>query len=307
MFKISVAELKSRYALGERNFEGAELQGANLSYLTLVDINLSYANLKEVDLSYCDLRRSYLKRTELVKAKLIRANLDGAFMERADFNKADLSRATLNQAQMYRATLAMAQMNGAYLNQANLKGAYLKGAYLNGAYLNGANLSEAYFSEAYLNGAYFKKAFLQQCNFRGAYFSNNTRFDKNFDPVAVGMEKVVEEKHITVEDLLDTLNSIGQCSIQILGSLITIKYWETSRPNFEWLKSFKIDRFGQITFSGNSSETIEKDRLEWSQKWIESFMQLGSQIIEDFPKLINQQKRRQLTSTINSSTIKSNN
>jgi uncharacterized protein YjbI with pentapeptide repeats len=304
MFKISVAELKSRYALGERNFEGAELQGANLSYLTLVDINLSYANLKGADLSYCDLKRSYLKRTQLVNAKLIRANLDGAFMERADFNKADLSKATLNQAQMYRATLAMAQMNGAYFKQTNLKGAYLKGAYLNGAYLNEANLSEAYFSEAYLNGANFKKAFLQQCNFRGAYFTENTRFDKDFDPVAVGMEKVVEEKNITIEDLLDTLNSIGQCSIQILGSLVTIKYWEASRPQSKWLKSFKIDRFGQITFSGTITEKIEPDCLEWSQKWIESFMKRGSEVIKDFPQLINQQKRRQFTSTINSSALK---
>ena len=120
------------------------------------------------------------------------------------------------------------------------------------------------------------------------------------------MEQGVEQKNITVEDLLDTLNSIGQCSIQILGSLVTIKYWEASRPNSKWVKSFKIDRLGQITFSGNLTETIEPDCLEWSQKWIESFMKLGSQVIKDFPQLINQQKRRQLTSTINSSALKSN-
>jgi hypothetical protein len=304
MLKISVAELKSRYALGERNFEGAELQGANLSYLNLVDINLSYANLKGADLSYCDLKRSFLKRTELVKAKLIRANLDGAFMERANLNQADLSKASLNQAQMYRASLAMAQINGAYLNQTNLKGAYLKGAYLNGTYLNGANLGEANLNGAFLNGACLKKAFLQQTNFRGAVFNQNTRFDPGFEPMAAGMEKVVEDKKVTVEDLLDSLNSISQCSIQLLGNIATVKYWELARPHFDWIKSFQIDRAGQITFSGSLSEAIDKERLEWSQKWIDSFMNLGAQVIHDFPKLINQQKRRQLLSTLNSSAIR---
>jgi uncharacterized protein YjbI with pentapeptide repeats len=304
MLKISVAELKKRYALGEKNFEGAELQGANLSCSNFVGINLAYANLKDADLSYCDLRRAYLKRTELVGAKLIRVNLDEAFMERANLNQSDLSKATLDRAQMYRATLASAQMNNSYLNRAMLKGAYLKGTYLNGAYLNEANLEGAYLCQASLKGAYLKKVFLQDTNFRNAYFNSNTSFDSNFDPLAAGMEKVIDVQEIKVEDLLDTINSISQCSVQLLGNIITVKYWELARPSVDWVNKFKVDRQGQITFTGNSEDAIEKKQLEWSQQWIDTFIRFGSEIIHDFPRLINLQKRRQLISTINSSAIK---
>jgi uncharacterized protein YjbI with pentapeptide repeats len=195
-------------------------------------------------------------------------------------------------------------MNGCYLNRANLKNSYLKGACLNGAYLNGTNLEGAYLCEAYLFGAYLKKAFLQNVNFRGAYFNNNTRFDADFNPLAVGMAKVVEECKVKVEDLLDTLNSISQCSIQLLGNIITVKYWELARPDIDWLKKFQIDRHAQITFIGNLKNTLEQKQLDWSQQWIDTFIKFGSEVIHDFSQLINLQKRRQLISTINSSTIK---
>ncbi len=51
--------------------------------------------------------------------------------------------------------------------------------------LRGADLSYANLSKAYLNGADLSGA-----NLSGAYYNSSTRFDINFDPIRVGMNKV---------------------------------------------------------------------------------------------------------------------
>ncbi len=99
----TVDELLKAYALGERFFENARLNGANLE-----------------------------------GARLNGANLEGANLEGARLKGANLSYANLSYANLEGANLENARLNGANLSYANLEGARLNGASLEGARLNNA-------------------------------------------------------------------------------------------------------------------------------------------------------------------------
>lgn len=105
LVRLSVDELKRRYAAGDRNFVNANLRCAALNNLNLSGINLSWAKLRLSDLS--------------------KANLSGA-----DLTAADLSNANLSQTDLSGANLTLADLTGANLCETNLNGACLNGAKL---------------------------------------------------------------------------------------------------------------------------------------------------------------------------------
>ena len=97
------SELVKQYADGQRGFEGANLEGANL------------------------------RRARLEGAYLRRANLGRAYLEGANLRRANLGRAYLRRANLRRANLEGANLRRAYLEGANLRRARLEGANLSGA------------------------------------------------------------------------------------------------------------------------------------------------------------------------------
>jgi Pentapeptide repeats (8 copies)/Pentapeptide repeats (9 copies) len=282
MLKISVAELKNKYILGERDFEKIDLEGTNLQGLDLAGINFTKANLKYANLSCCNLQEACLNESNLSAANLDEADLDKASLIRANLEKANLSNASLNEAKLIEAFL----VNEVYLNKTFLIGAYLNGAYLKGAYLNGAYLISAYLSGACLKGAKLNGACLS-----GSYYDDRTIFDSDFDPKAVGMLKITEvanEVNVAVSELLDVFNHICQCSNRYLGSMATMRYLETSRPKFKWLNNFKIGAGGQLIFAGLAAHQLNTAQKEYLQIWIESFINYCSAIIADFGSIVEQ-------------------
>jgi hypothetical protein len=103
--KLSVDELKRRYAAGERNFANADLRCAQLNYLNLSGANLGWA-------------------------KLSLANLSGANLSGSDLTAASLNDANLSGADLKGANLSLADFRGANLRDANLSGACLRGTKL---------------------------------------------------------------------------------------------------------------------------------------------------------------------------------
>ena len=282
MLKISVTELKNKYALGERDFEKIDLEGVNLRGLDLAGINLNKANLKYANLSACNLQESSLNEANLSAANLDEADLDKASLIRANLEKANLSNASLNEAKLIEAFL----VNEVYLNKAFLIGAYLNGAYLKGAYLAGSYLISSYLSGACLKGAKLNGAYLS-----GAYYDDRTTFDRDFDPKVTGMLKLKEvanEINVPVSELLDVFNHICRCSNRYLGPVATMKYLEASRPKFKWLDNFKIGAGGQLLFSGLGVHQLNTAQKEYLQIWIESFINSCSAIIGDFGSIVEQ-------------------
>lgn len=104
-------------ANGERDFEGINLIGANLSHLILINMDLDKALLVNADLQGSDLYDSLMR-----DAYLMKANLQGANLSHVDLQGADLRQANLTNA-----NLTNANLRGAKLTNINLSGAILKG------------------------------------------------------------------------------------------------------------------------------------------------------------------------------------
>jgi len=126
------------YELQEANLQGANLQGANLQ-----KSGLQGANLREADLQNSNLREVELERANLYSANLSKANLQGANLRNASLYNADLSGARLTNVSFQQSDLSNTNLQGADLQGANLEGSNLQGANFKGANLSETDLREA--------------------------------------------------------------------------------------------------------------------------------------------------------------------
>ncbi|MBE9167081.1 pentapeptide repeat-containing protein [Pleurocapsales cyanobacterium LEGE 06147] len=133
IYVTTSGELLTRFALGERNFDRADLTGANLANVCLNNANLIGANL----------RKANLQNTKLIEVKLIVADLS-----HADLSGANLSKAKLMGANLQGANLCNADLTGADLSNANLQAAKLIGSKLIGANLSGIDWQDADLTDA---------------------------------------------------------------------------------------------------------------------------------------------------------------
>ena len=256
MDKNTAIELLQQYSSGIRQFHQVQLEQADLKeqFLSQVDLkqaNLNRANLKNADLSDADLSKSSLINADLSKAHLSRINLVNA-----NLTEADLSESILNRADLSGACLINARFTSAVAIEANFSNANLSGANLIAVDLSTANLA-------------------------GAFYDKDTSFPADFDPVSKGM---IGE--CNVKELIAQFDHLCQCSNKYLGGTMTAKYFHSSRPDFDWLNQFAINKSSQVSFQGNLADSISSQQLQWFQTWMDSFVKSCSQIIKDFPKRI---------------------
>jgi hypothetical protein len=117
-------------------------------------------HLPEVGLQGTSLPAVDLRAADLTEASLRNANLSGANLQHADLTAADLRGADLRRGNLAWSTLVGATLEGARLDRVNLFGADLRGAEL------------------------------QDAKFTGALYDLETRWPKEFSPVAAGAEWV---------------------------------------------------------------------------------------------------------------------
>ncbi|CCQ61105.1 pentapeptide repeat-containing protein [Crocosphaera watsonii] len=280
-------DLTQRYEQGERNFQGfqlrrSDLKGINLSHTDFRGVDLSYANLRDVDFTGADLREAYLNEADLTGVNLTGAKLQGASLIKV------------------------------YLIKANCSQTDLSGAYLTGAYLTKTNFKEAIFNGAYLNGAKLTGAELG-----GAIYDKKTRFDTSFNPETVLMNMGDDEKAslnkspktllvnnkqknniptITIEQILEIFNHLTTVSRRYLGKTMTQKYWQSSRPVFEWLDNFEMTESTEIIFNGELDTVLSATKLQWLQAWVKTFIKNCSQIIQNYPTMLDVQLVKSLLS-----------
>ncbi|WP_013322714.1 pentapeptide repeat-containing protein [Gloeothece verrucosa] len=262
----AVIDLKNKYDAGERNFSKIELRrvdlrGFNLSQANFKGADFSYANLREVDFSGADLSEAFFNEADLTGANLQEANLQGSYLMKAYLMKTNLQSANLSKA----------YLTGAYLSKSNLTNANLTGAYLNGSKLNGADLT-------------------------GLIYDATTRFDVNFNPNKIESKKNIARStslldlKVTVEDLLNMFNHLSQISNRYLGNTMTVRYWENARPQSEWLNHFQVKPSAQIQFVGTHKGYLDVSQLRLAQEWVNRFIKVCSQIIQDYPKMIDRKQ-----------------
>jgi len=142
------SEMQSRYNAGGRNFQNADLVGAQLAGADLRNANLIGAILQNAD----------LRNAQLAGAKLVIADLRGADLTNANLQKAKLVGANLREAKLRGADLSRAKLGNADLRNTQLVGAKLVGVKLSGADLTGADLT----------GAFLEAVDLSDVNLQGA-------------------------------------------------------------------------------------------------------------------------------------------
>ncbi len=120
--QMDVQELMTRYAAGERNFQGVDLSGVDLYEAQLEGIDLSQANLANANLSMANLSGSNLSHTNLADTNLSGTILKGANLSQANLTRADLSWANLSQANLTAADLSAAVMKMAILIGTRFRG-----------------------------------------------------------------------------------------------------------------------------------------------------------------------------------------
>lgn len=97
---------------------------------------------------------------------------------------------------------------------------------------------------------------------------------------------VQNEDKFTIKDFLALFNKISKFSINYLGVKLTTNCWQSTCPNFEWLKSFKVNYSAEITFAGEGTECISNIQYYWLKEWTTAFIKQSSKIIKDFPVLL---------------------
>lgn len=262
MLKSNVTtNIQKMYSSGERNFPKQQLRRINLKKAQLQGINLegsdlTYADLREADLRGANLRRCYLNEANLTGADLTGADLTGAY----------LLKAYLTNINCHKVILKEAYLTGSFLTKGNFRQANIIGALLNGSHLNGAI-------------------------FQGASYNHTTRFDRGINPENLGMTKVssftsTATQKRTIAEVVTNFEKIAEITVNYLGVTITVKNFENSRPDIEWLNSFSMDKQGKINYQGSLNNKATSLQLKWLEKWSNAFIKKSSLIIHDLPKII---------------------
>lgn len=100
----------------------------------------------------------------------------------------------------------------------------------------------------------------------------------------LGFKRII----VKIEDIVTAFNQIYQAAKNYLGAILTNNAWESTRPESDWLKTFKVERH-QITSSINNV-TMNASQLQSIQEWITAFVAKISQTIKDFASSIEQKR-----------------
>jgi len=291
-----------QYSKGDREFKKINLanirmKGGSLTEIDLSGSDLSCANLTEVDLKGANFTRCNLKGANLKGCNLVGAIFDGANLTGANLNNAILTKARFKNANLYQVHLTNADLSGSYCMGANLTGASMnnsdlsfanfKKSNLSHGFLTGSNLTETVFHEAILHYASLIGVKLRKTYFKEAEYNSKTLFDISFKPEQWGMKKGLD---ITVAQVLNSLNYLSKLGSHYLGNSISVKYWEQSRPDCEWISKFEISPKGLVSFQGKLTDTINFFELKWYQEWITRYINSCSVIFRGFGNLIEPEK-----------------
>lgn len=108
-------------------------------------------------------------------------------------------------------------------------------------------------------------------------------------PLALLSKPGTIAQELTLKDALDALNQLSDLSAHYLGRAVTAGYLKTSRPDGDWIDRFQIDRSALIEFMGTGADLIQPiagDHQRLLQKWITAMVDRCTNVIRDFPSLV---------------------
>lgn len=109
-------------------------------------------------------------------------------------------------------------------------------------------------------------------------------------PTPLEEEPLAASSGVFLHDLLAALNQLSRFSTQYLGTTVVANSWKATCPDSEWLSQFQVDRKAQISFSGQSDETMlaSLEEQQQLQQWVAAFIDRCGKVIRTFPKTVRQ-------------------
>lgn len=98
---------------------------------------------------------------------------------------------------------------------------------------------------------------------------------------------------VTLDAAITALNQLSKFTTQYLGTHVVANYWKATRPEMnDWLSQFQIDRAAHISVANTPPAQLQTpltpEQQGWVQEWVTGFIKRCSQVIRDFPALIQQ-------------------
>ena len=206
------------YAEGHRNFSGSDLRGMTVN---IIDKEIQYLDLREIILKGSNLTAIRLARTVDIKVDLTGSDLSNCNLQGANLYTSRLDQCNFSNSDLRGANLSGSSCRGSDFIQVKLQNISLDNNY--NSDFTASNFTEANFISSHLTGKFsqtnfcgsnFQKATLKNfyseradfsdadlrdivlytgVSLRYSYYNHKTKFSKNFDPIAMGMELIEDE------------------------------------------------------------------------------------------------------------------
>ena len=91
---------------------------------------------------------------------------------------------------------------------------------------------------------------------------------------------------VSIQELLSLINRLSLIVTNFIGAQITTTYWKETRPGFNYLSEFEIDKNAQLKFVGDANQPAQAVMQLGFKLWLKAFFDKSSQFIYNLPELI---------------------
>lgn len=91
---------------------------------------------------------------------------------------------------------------------------------------------------------------------------------------------------MSIDDLLCIANRLSAIVKDFLGVHVTTNFWIETKPEYQYLNDFKINKHAQFEFGGNHEQIVTPTMHLGFKLWLNAFFERASKFIFNLPELI---------------------
>lgn len=94
-------------------------------------------------------------------------------------------------------------------------------------------------------------------------------------------------KLLTLAEVLEHFNKIGDIAQKYLGKMIVANYWRGTRPYSSWFADFTVTNDGRVvcqSYQSTRDVFLNEEQLEHLQGWLEAFIRQCQRVLPQFTK-----------------------
>ncbi|WNC29363.1 MULTISPECIES: hypothetical protein [unclassified Thermosynechococcus] len=103
----------------------------------------------------------------------------------------------------------------------------------------------------------------------------------------LGETKGAAAKALTLAEVLEHFNKIGDIAQKYLGKMIVANYWRGTRPYSSWFADFTVTNDGRVvcqSYQSTRDVFLSEEQLEHLQGWLEAFIRQCQRVLPQFTK-----------------------